>query len=70
MYMLSFGDTSMLQIWCACAKEQRQNSWCKYNFNIETNGHYRIGIIIVRVTLSHGDTPMCLTWYANIKAKK
>ena len=31
---------------------------------------YRIGIMKIHDTLSHGDKPMCQIWYNNVKVKK
>ena len=39
-----------------------------YKCDIEVKGQHRIGIMKPWNTLSHGDRPMCETWFSNVKA--
>ena len=61
----SYGDTPMCQILYANVKANRSygsdTKTCQnpYKFDLEVKGQRRIGIMNVRDTSFHGDTPMC-----------
>ena len=41
-----------------------------YKFDLEVKDKGHTGVMNVCASSSHGDTPMCQTWYANVKAKR
>ena len=81
--MIQISETSMyathpLMVIDACGKYGKQWQIKKYlwagyensKFHLEVKGQRRIQIMNVRDTSSHGDTPMCQIWQANVKPKK
>ena len=43
---------------------------CPFKFDLENKDKGHTEFMNVHDTSSHGDTPMCQTWYANVKAKR
>ena len=41
-----------------------------YEYDLDCNDKDHTGVISVRHTSTNGDTPMCKSWYANVKAKR
>ena len=39
-------------------------------FELEVKGQHHIGIMNKHKTISHGERPMCLIWYDNVKANR
>ena len=69
-------DTPMCQIWQANVNPKESygpdTKTCQkpYKFYLKVKVQGRIRIMNVLVTSSHGDTPMCQIWLANVKANR
>ena len=69
-------DQCVCQIWYASVKSKisygpdKKTCQKPYRFDLDVKGQHRIGIMNVRDTSSHSDTPMYQIWYANVKPRK